>query len=130
MVDGEPWRRKARLFLRDAIAAGVTLIAPPLWEYETESVLQGLLQAGVLTISQTDAALARLATIGVQILAPTDLVKRARAIARQSGQSKIYDSLYAALADVRGCELWTADKAFFDAVKSALPFVKYLPAYR
>lgn len=103
---------------------------PPLWEYETESVLQGLLQTGVLTISQTDTALARLAAIGVQILAPADLVKRARAIARQSGQSKIYDALYAALADLRGCEFWTADKAFFDAVKSALPFVKYLPNYR
>jgi len=35
----------------------------------------------------------------------------------------------AALAELRGCELWTADKAFFDAVKSALPFVKYLPNY-
>jgi hypothetical protein len=30
---------------------------------------------------------------------------------------------------LRGCEFWTADKAFYDTVKAALPFVKYLPDY-
>jgi predicted nucleic acid-binding protein len=57
------------------------------------------------------------------------MVRRAREIARQSQQSKIYDSLYAALAELRGCEFWTADKAFYDAVRAALSFVKYLPNY-
>jgi len=41
----------------------------------------------------------------------------------------VYDATYAALAELRGCEFWTADKAFDDAVKAALPFVKYLPDY-
>jgi len=36
---------------------------------------------------------------------------------------------YAALAELRGCEFWTADKAFYDAVKAVLSFVKYLPDY-
>ena len=47
-------------------------------------------------------------------------MRRAREIARQSNQERVYDSIYAALAELRGCELWTADKAFYDAVKSKL----------
>jgi predicted nucleic acid-binding protein len=129
VVTGEPWRQKARKLLRESLAAGFTLIAPPLFEYETESVLQGLLEAGTLTLTQTDAALAQLAGIGVQVVAPPDMVKRAREIARQFHQSRIYDPLYAALADLRSCEFWTADRAFYDAVKAGLQFVKYLPNY-
>jgi predicted nucleic acid-binding protein len=65
----------------------------------------------------------------VQLVTHSDLVKRARENARQFNQPKIYDSLYAVLAELRGCEFWTADKAFYDAVKTGLPFVKYLPDY-
>ena len=40
VVPGEPWRNKARKLLTESLAAGLTLVAPPLFEYETESVLQ------------------------------------------------------------------------------------------
>jgi len=55
--------------------------------------------------------------------------RRAREIAREFNQTKVYDSTYAVLAELRGCEFWTADKAFYDAVKDALSYVKYLPDY-
>jgi len=129
VVRGEPWRKKARKFLRDSIATGIILIAPPLFEYETESVLQRRLQSGAMTISETDTALARLSAIGVQTLAHPDMIKRARDIARQFNQPNIYDALYAALAELRSCEFWTADKAFYAAVNSGLSFVKYLLHY-
>ena len=129
VVRGEPWRKKARKFLRDSIAEGIALIAPPLFEYETESVLQGRLQSGAMIASETDTALARFSAIGMQILTHPNMIKRAREIARQFDQPNIYDSLYAALAELRGCEFWTADKAFYRAVKEGLPFVKYLPDY-
>lgn len=122
-------RKKARQFLLDSLSAGITLVAPPLFEYETESVLQGQWHARQMTLSETDTALARLAAIGMQIVTHPDMVKRARQIARQANQPRIYDSLYVALAELRDCEFWTADKTFYDAVKAALPFVKYLPDY-
>jgi len=129
VVKGEPWRKKARRFLRDSISAGINLVAPPMFEYETESVLQWLLYSGKLTVAEADEAITRLAVIGVQFVAHPDMVTRARAIARQFNQPKIYDSLYAAIAELHGCEFWTADKAFYDAVKATLHFVKYLPDY-
>ncbi|MBT9159655.1 MAG: hypothetical protein DDT27_01164 [Dehalococcoidia bacterium] len=36
---------------------------------------------------------------------------------------------YAALAQLHSCEFWTADKTFYEVVKSALSFVRYLPDY-
>lgn len=129
VIKGERWRKKARRFLQDSLASGITLIAPPLFEYETESVLQGLLQSGLLTVQDADIALARLRLIGVQITTHPNMVDRARAIARRFGQPSIYDALYAALAELHNCEFWTADKLFYDAVKTALPFVKHLADY-
>jgi len=67
--------------------------------------------------------------VRVRIVTHPNLVRRAREIARQFKQERIYDSLYAALAELRGCEFWTADEAFYDAVKAVLSFVKYLPDY-
>lgn len=129
VVKEEPWRKKARSFLRDAIAADIALIAPPLFEYEVESVLQGRLQSGVMTSEEADRALLQLAAIGVRILAPDDMIRRARAVARRFAQPAIYDSLYAALAELRECEFWTADKKFYEAVHGGLAFVRYLPDY-
>ena len=129
VLKGESHRKKAREFLLASVTAGFTLIAPPLFEYETESVLQMRLQAGMLTLAEADTALTRLAAIGVQVVTHPAMVKRAREMARDFSQSRIYDLLYAALADLRGCDFWTADRAFYDAVKTALPFVKLLPNY-
>lgn len=129
VVRGEPFRNKARQLLRDARLRGVLLIGPPLLEYEVESNLQHRLRTGRATTAAADASLAAFYTVRVQIVTHPDMVRRAREIARQFNQERIYDSLYAALAELRGCEFWTADKAFYDAVKLVLSFVKYLPDY-
>ena len=68
--------------------------------------------------------------VPVQIMAHPDLRGRAREIALRFNLGTVYDATYAALAEVRGCEFWTADKAFYDAVKSGLAFVRYLPDYQ
>ena len=78
VIMGEPWRKKARKLLRDSIAARIELIAPPLFEYETESVIQGLLTSGSLSLGEADTALKRLAAVGVKTLSDSDMVKRAR----------------------------------------------------
>ncbi len=56
VVKGEPFRNKARQLLRDARLKGITLIGPPLLEYEIESILQRRLHYGRATIPVVDAA--------------------------------------------------------------------------
>jgi len=129
VVKGEPFRNKARQLLHDARLIDITLIGPPLLEYEVESTLQRRLHYGRVTIVAADASLRAFYTVGVRIVTHPNLVRRAREIARQFKQERIYDSLYAALAELHGCEFWTADKVFYEAVKAVLPFVKYLPDY-
>jgi len=128
-LKGEPFRKAARRLLRDSMAAHVELIAPPIFEYEVESVVQRRRHNGQITLVEADAALNAVTAVGVRIHTHPDMVRRARAIARQFHQERIYDALYAALAELRGCEFWTADKAFYDAVKVKLPLVKYLGDY-
>ncbi|MEW6296212.1 MAG: type II toxin-antitoxin system VapC family toxin [Thermodesulfobacteriota bacterium] len=129
VLKAETWRKKARRLLLDSVQDGYTLIAPPLFAYETESVLQERLYSRVLTVAEVDEALTRLATFRVQLVTHPGMVTRARTLARLCNQPRIYDSLYAALAELRACEFWKADRRFYDAVRANLTFVKYLPHY-
>lgn len=128
-IKGEAFRRKALKLLRESQAAGIMLIAPPLFEMETDSIIQTRVVDGRTTPAVADKTLALLDTAPVVIVTHPRLRQRAREIARQFHQRKVYDATYAALAELRGCEFWTADKVFYDAVKAVLSFVKYLPDY-
>jgi predicted nucleic acid-binding protein len=129
VVKGEPFRNKARHLLREARSSGIALIGPPLLVYEVESTLQRRLYFNRATTEAVDASVRAFYAVGVRIVIHRDMVQRAREVARQFHQERIYDSLYAALAELRGCEFWTADKVFYDAVRTGLPFVRYLPDF-
>jgi len=128
-ITGESFRHKALKLLRDSQAAGITLIAPPLFEMETDSVIQTRVVDGKTTPDIADQTLLLLDTAPVTMTTHSRLRQRAREIARQFNQRKVYDATYAALAELHICEFWTADKLFYDTVKSTLTFVKYLPDY-
>lgn len=126
---GEPFRAEAVRLLGDARAMSVTLIGPPLLHYEVESTLQRWLSTGRSPLAAVDASLAQYYAIGVQIETHPDMVRRAREIARLCRQVRIYDSLYAALAELRGCDFWTGDTPFHTAASPLLPFVKHVQHY-
>lgn len=129
VVKYEPFRRQAFQLLREARAQGITLIGPPLLEYEIESALHRRLHHGQTSTEAVDVSLKAYYAVGVQVASHPVMVRRARELARQFHQERIYDSLYAALAELRGCPLWTADKSFYEAVRPGLSFVRYLPEY-
>jgi len=129
VMKGESHRRQARKLLREFIASGIRLIAPPLFENETESVIQEEVFFGHVSVADADKTLCALDLAGVQIINDPRVKESARQIARQFNQRRVYDTTYAALAELRGCEFWTADKAFYDAIKTVLSFAKYLPEY-
>lgn len=104
-------------------------MGPPLLAYEVESVLQHRLYSRRATVEAVDASLAAFYATGVRFVTHPDMVRRAREIARQFHQERIYDSLYAALAELYDCKFWTADRAFYEAVAHALVYVRYLPDY-
>ena len=109
---------------------GVEICVPPLWESELDGILRYHVWAG--RISQADADIAEVAldNVPVTVKQTSGVRQLARQIATQANQRRVYDSVYAALADIEGGELWTADYAFYQTVHNFLPFVKYLGNYQ
>jgi len=125
----EPHRSKAIRLRDDAAKSGRTIIAPPLFEPEVDGIVQSYLADGRLTVSVADRILALIDAAPVIVLTHPGVRQRAREIARTYNQRKVYDATYAELADLRGCDFWTADQNFYSQVRHGLPFVKYLPNY-
>lgn len=129
VLKGEPYRVTARRLLRNCMANNVTFIAPPFFESDVDTVICKRVHDGKLSLADAKKAFAGLDKVTVQLLTHPNLRQRAREIAEQFNLRTVYDATYAALAELRGCEFWTADKVFYDAVKAVLTFVKYLPDY-
>jgi predicted nucleic acid-binding protein len=85
--------------------------------------------AGKLSLKDAHKAYSILDRAPVQIVTHPYLRQRARDIAERFSLPTVYDATYMALAELRGCEFWTADKAFYDTVKAVLTSVKYLLDY-
>ena len=128
-LKGEPHRVTTRRLVRESTATGIELIAPPLFESEVDTVIRKRVVAGKLNLQDAHRAYNILDRAPVQIVTHPNVRQRARDIAEQFNLSSVYDATYAALAELRGCEFWTADKVFYDTVKAVLTFVKYLPDY-
>ncbi|MBM4087784.1 MAG: type II toxin-antitoxin system VapC family toxin [Planctomycetes bacterium] len=126
-LKGESRRITARRLVLESTEAGIQLIAPPIFPSEVDTVIRKRVHEGRLSQPGAQEAYGVLDRSPVEIVTRPDLRRRARQIAEQFNQPAVYDATYAALAELRGCEFWTADKAFYDAVKDGLPFVKYLP---
>jgi len=130
VLKGEMHRATARRLLRDCLVNNISLVAPHLYECEVDTVIRRRAYEGRLSLADAKKALAGLDRVPVQVMAHPDLRGCAREIALRFNLRSVYDATYAALAKLQGCQFWTADKAFYDAVKSGLPFVRYLPDYQ
>lgn len=128
-LKGESHRVTARRLVRESTAVGIELIAPPLFESEVDTVIRKRTVAGKLSLKDAHKAYSILDHAPVKIVTHPNLRQRARNIAEQFNLLTVYDATYAALAELRDCEFWTADKVFYNTVKAVLTFVKYLPDY-
>ncbi|MFQ6041772.1 MAG: type II toxin-antitoxin system VapC family toxin [Candidatus Poribacteria bacterium] len=107
----------------------VELIAPAFFEVEVDSIIRKKVAARkTLTESEGDVAFELLQRLPIKILNLPDQRQRAWELAKELGQSIIYDVTYLALSELRGCEFWTADEKLYNSVKNKLPFLKALHA--
>lgn len=125
-VGDEPNSSAAMALMRRLIATRRLMVSPPLFGSETDSALR--LKAFHGRIGPGNAILARAALDGppVTIVYDPRVRQRAREIAEELNQERVYDSTYAALADIRGCELWTGDHAFHAVASLRFGFVRYI----
>lgn len=128
-IKGEPHRQKVRRFFADCAQRDVLLVAPPLYESEADSVIRRRVHHNKMTPSAAEASQTLLNALPVKIIYDPNVRERARNIAEQFDQDRVYDATYAALAALRSHEFWTADRKFYDVVKETLTFVKYIGDY-
>lgn len=120
----EPDSNALRDLWRSWVDAGEALIAPALFRAETLSVLRRNVYRGVLTAEEAENACAVLENLSVEVREPDELSAAAWRLAIRLNQPTVYDCCYLALADIMGCELWTADARFAGAASLHLPHVR------
>ncbi len=122
IILGEPTRQaRAIRFLSACQARGVALIVPPTFPSEADTAVRKNVKRSQFTSAQTAAIFAALDKLPLDIaLDAIELEavrQRARQIAAELALVPVYDSTYAALAEARGCDFWTADEKFANAAK-------------
>lgn len=135
-----PYHAQATQLLSDCLASGVEIIAPALWEHEADSSLRVMRVRKEINRRAELAAQQLLNAAPVRVEYHAQMRLEAQRIADQLKHPRVYDATYAALAQLRGCELWTADERLYNAaqavrsdtrpsVATPLTFVRFVGSY-
>ena len=105
--------------------AGEVLVAPPIFRPEVTNVLHRKARRGEMNLGEAREAAKYLVDL-VAIAEPMGLYGRALDLAATFRLGAVYDSLYVALAELEGCEMWTADRRLVNAVQRDFPQVRWV----
>jgi predicted nucleic acid-binding protein len=125
LVLGEDDSPRVLTLWRRWIDESITVIAPPLLAYEVTSVLRNKVYRGLLSPELGDEAFREIHAQGIHYLAPEELHVRAWELARRLNRPAAYNAHYLALAEILGCELWTADERLCNASRETIPWVRH-----
>lgn len=106
------------------LSDGTDICAPPLLEVEAASVLRNKVCRGQISSAQGEEAFHTLRALDITFLQPPGLLELAWELANRFDRPSVYDCLYLALAQVLGCEFWTADERLCNATRGELPWVR------
>jgi predicted nucleic acid-binding protein len=126
----EPHAEEALALAEDWAVARIRPSAPCLLLVEATNVLHRRAMLGHISLSQARQLLAGLLDMGIEIRESPQIHLRALELAQELQRPSVYDTHYLALADILGCDLWTADERFFNSVKERQPQVKWLGQFR
>jgi predicted nucleic acid-binding protein len=101
------------------------LVAPALLWSETLSALREATWRGALSEDLAEAAVGRLASLGVHEVGDPDLPARAYRIAKQLGWAKTYDAEYVALAEILKAPIFTRDLRLVRGAERVVEFVDF-----
>jgi len=103
-----------------------TPIAPTLLAFEVTASLRRYVYHKRITPDQGEQAFARFLQMDIQLSQRPALLRLAWGLAKEFNQPRAYDTAYLALAQLRRCDFWTADRKLYNAVHARLPWVKWV----
>ena len=126
LVLGEDDSPRVIALWRRWIDENITVTAPPLLAYEVTSVLRTKVYRRLITAESGEEAFRVIHAQGIYYLSPENLHIRAWELAKRLDRPAAYDAHYLALAEILGCEFWTADQRLYNTSGDTLPWVRYL----
>ena len=127
----EPDSPKAQALLFDWTGNGIEILAPHLLAYEAANSLYRKARKGEITLDRARQALSKLLNSDIEFdpFFDTSLNLRALELASSYDLPATYDAHFLALAERKGCELWTADTRLWNSIRGKLAWVRWLDDY-
>ena len=131
MDSAEDYSENARALYRACVQAHERLVAPPLLPIEVANVLRQRMRRGQpqLSLAEATELLQQFLTMPLESASPPGLYDLAMKLADAHNLPAVYDAHYVALAQLLGCNLWTADERLVNSLGGKLPFVKWIGDY-
>ena len=108
-----------KLFER-AANSGTHIRVPTLWVYEMASGLSKAVFFESISPDEARKSLTQVFALGAETVEPTEpLSRQAFEWTLRLNRATSYDSYYLALAEMSGCEFWTADRRLYNACHAA-----------
>lgn len=112
----EIWREQAVELFDCCMHSGISIIAPDAIFAEAGSAIRRAVHRGLITPDSGRMAVFLLRSAPIDHFDVRDLFALAWQIAESHGLATLYDAYYLALAEIRGCDFWTADERFVNSV--------------
>lgn len=117
---------KATALTRHWDDEGTQVAAPHLLPFEVANVLHRRVVGGEITVTVAADLIQDLMSLGVVLHETPSLHRRALELASGLRQGAVYDACYLVLADSLGCDLWTADRRFYQAAQSGAANLRWI----
>jgi predicted nucleic acid-binding protein len=109
------------------LTEGTALVAPPFFFVEVASVLRNKVFLRRISPERGEEAFRHFLDMPVRGGQFEGIQERAWRLAVELGRPEAYDCQYLAVAEHRGCELWTSDHRLYRAVAQVFPWVRLAP---
>lgn len=129
MLIQEEFTDQARSLWSLWIESDTEVIAPLLFPFEVTAVLRKKVYRNLIQQEEAESVLREALEANIGFLYPPGLHRRAWELATRLNRPTAYDAHYLALAEMLGCEFWTADRRLYDAVHEELRWVRWLGNY-
>ena len=110
--------------------AGEAVIAPPFLPVEVTNAIWRRVARGFINRAEAEERLRLFLEFEVELAGPPGLYQAALGLADRFSRPAVYDVHYVALAQIAGCDLWTADQRLLNALGGQLAFVRPLADFQ
>lgn len=105
---------------------GERLVGPPNFRPEAVSAIRKAVYQRSLSAEDGERVLQVFQGLPVAIEEPPLLYQLALTLSARLNRSNVYDACYLALAEIEGCEFWTADGRLVRAARAIAPGIRLL----